>query len=79
MAQDLFLGIIESVESGVMSPEEAVTELANLKQEYDFKSDYTLADFQRVRENFLSDLLDLDDDYFEENEFEFDEDEEDDE
>jgi hypothetical protein len=66
-AEDLFLGIIESVESGLMTPEEAVTELASLKQDYNFKSDYTLDDFQRIRESCLSTLPE-DEDFFDDTE-----------
>jgi hypothetical protein len=56
-AQRLLRGIITSVESGVTLPEDAVEELAELKTKaagLNFKADYTLADFQKIRENYVS-------------------------
>lgn len=56
-AQRLLLGIITSVESGVTSPEDAVEELAELKTKaagLNFKADYTLENFQKIRENYVS-------------------------
>jgi hypothetical protein len=79
VAQDLFLDLVGSVESGIMTPEEAVTELAELKQEYGFKSEYKLKDFQRLRTNYLSELEDEEENDFYEDDFQYDEDEEDDE
>lgn len=57
-----------------MSPEEAVTELEKLKQEYDYKSDFTLTDFQLVQTKFVSDFLDDEDDFYE-GDFRYEEDE----
>jgi hypothetical protein len=79
VAQDLFLGIVSSVETGLITPERAVIELDNLKQEYGFKSEYTLADFQRIRTDYLSELLDDDDEYYDERRLDSLDDEEDDE
>jgi hypothetical protein len=72
VAQDLFLGIINSVETGLKTPEEAVTELADLKEEYGFKSDWTLADFQTLRNNFLSELPEGD--FYDDDDLEFEDD-----
>jgi hypothetical protein len=79
VAQDLFLGLVGSVEAGILTPEEAVTELAELKQEYGFYSEYTLEDFQRLRTNYLSKLESEEDNDYYEDDFRYDEDEEDDE
>jgi hypothetical protein len=53
-AQRLLLGIITSVESGITSPEDAVEELATLREQVaasgiGFHWDYTLEDFQKIR------------------------------
>ncbi len=58
-AQRLLLGIIASVESGVTTPEEAVAELSSLRTRtkeagVNFKADYELADFQKLRQNYVS-------------------------
>ncbi len=59
-AQRLLLGIITSVESCVTSPAEAVQELTTLKSRavaagINFKAyNYTLADFQKIRDNYVS-------------------------
>ncbi len=58
-AQRLLLGIITSVESGVTTPEEAVEELNDLREKagkagIPFKADYTLTDFEKIRENYVS-------------------------
>jgi hypothetical protein len=58
-AQRILLGIIESVEVGNFTAEEAVQELTELKADAEraglnFRADYTLADFQKIREMFLS-------------------------
>jgi len=55
-AQRLLMGIIASVESGITSPEEALAELASLKKQAPdgFEADYTLEDFQRIREDYSS-------------------------
>ena len=57
--QRLLLGIIASVESGVTTPEEAVRELNDLKVKavvsgLRFKAAYTLEDFQKIRQNYIS-------------------------
>jgi len=58
-AQRLLLGIITSVEAGVTTPEEAVDELNDLREKagkagIPFKVDYVLADFVKIRENYVS-------------------------
>lgn len=58
-AQRFLLGIIACVESGVTSPEDAVDELKELKAKSAqagilFKADYTLADFEKLREIYVS-------------------------
>ena len=58
-AQRLLPGIIASVESGVTTPEEAVAELSSLKTRakeagVNFKADYELVDFQKLRQNYVS-------------------------
>lgn len=58
-AQRLLLGIITSVESGVTTPEDAVEELNDLREKtgktgLPFKADYVLADFAKIRENYIS-------------------------
>jgi hypothetical protein len=58
-AQRTLLGIIASVEAGVTAPEDAVKELALLKNRakisgLSFKADYTLSDFQKIREAYAS-------------------------
>jgi hypothetical protein len=59
-AQRLLLGIISSVESGITTPEEAVTELADLKAKAvkanipTFQADYTLENFQSIRDAYVS-------------------------
>jgi hypothetical protein len=58
-AQRILLGIITSVESGVTTPEAAVEELSGLKtraaaENLPFKADYTLADFEKIRQNYVS-------------------------
>ncbi len=58
-AQRILLGIITSVESGVTTPEEAALELSSLKARastagVNFKADYTVADFQKIRENYVT-------------------------
>ena len=58
-AQRLLLGIITSVESGITTPEEAVSELKVLQDRafhegLTFKSDYTADDFTKLRENYVS-------------------------
>lgn len=58
-AQRLLLGIINSVESGVTTPEEAVEELTKLKANaakagLTFKADYTLADFTKIRTEYAA-------------------------
>jgi hypothetical protein len=70
-AQRLLLGIIISVESGVTTPEEAVDELNELNTRAEtanlnFKADYTLADFEEIRADYLSNYYEYDyagDDY----------------
>ena len=57
--QRRLLEIIGSVESGVTSPSEAVTELGDLKDAatdagLTFQADYTLEDFQKIRATELS-------------------------
>jgi len=57
-AQDTMLNIITSVESGAITPEEAVNQLNDLKADVkragiDFEVEWTLADFQTVRDNDL--------------------------
>lgn len=73
-AQRLLLGIIASVESGVTTPEDAVTELAGLKEKataagLNFRADYTLQDFQDIRqkeiETYESDAYYYDDEVIE--------------
>lgn len=58
-AQRLLLGIITSVESGVTSPEDAVSELKEVKAKavlagLTFKADYTVDEFIKIRENYVS-------------------------
>lgn len=58
-AQRLLLGIISSVESGVTAPEEAVDELNDLREKagkagVPFKADYVLADFEKIRQNYVA-------------------------
>ena len=58
-AQDTMLNIITSVESGAITPEEAVNQLNDLKADVkkagiDFEVEWTLVDFQTVRDNDLS-------------------------
>ena len=50
-AQEALIGIITSVEAGVTSPEDAVEELAAVREESvpEFKPNYTLGDFQDIR------------------------------
>lgn len=50
-AQRMLLGIINSVEAGVTTPEDAVSELADVKKAApsEFKTNYTLEDFQRIQ------------------------------
>jgi hypothetical protein len=61
--------ILNATEGGIYTPEEAVKELADLKQDADkaglkFQADYTLADFQKLRTDFLSEYqYDYDYDY----------------
>ena len=65
--QRLFLDIIALLEIGLTTPEGAVEELNDLKQRAKiagvlFKADYTLMDFEKIRENYLSvyDMYDYD-------------------
>ena len=56
-AQAGLLNIIELVQEGILTPAEAMQELANLKElakGSGFKADYTLGDFILIRENALS-------------------------
>jgi len=58
-AQRLLLGIISSVESGVTTPDEAAEELQNLRYRatqagVNFRADYTVDDFTKIRENYVS-------------------------
>lgn len=58
-AQRLLLGIISSVEGGITTPEDASEELAELKEKaakagLNFKADYTVDDFIKIRESYVS-------------------------
>lgn len=58
-AQRLLLGIISNVELGELTPDEAVKELVQLKLDaaaagFEFKVNYTFDDFERLRENYIS-------------------------
>jgi hypothetical protein len=55
-AQRQLLEIITQVESGVTSPESAAAQLKTLKEfaPAEFKADYTLEDFQRIKANAVS-------------------------
>ncbi len=55
-AQRLLLGIITSVEGGVTTPEDAISELEELKSRAgaNFRADYTVDDFIKLRENYVS-------------------------
>lgn len=58
-AQRILLGILTSVESGVTSPEDGLSELSSLKaraltDELPFKSNYTLDDLKKIRENHIA-------------------------
>lgn len=59
-AEELLLGIIESVEAGVTAPEAAVDELNLLKKSapQGFKGDYTLEDFVRIQEKASTEFFD---------------------
>ena len=57
--QRRLLEIIRDIESGLVTPEKAVTELTNLKAAasdagVSFRAEYTLEDFQNVRKTQLS-------------------------
>lgn len=57
-AQRLLLGIISSVESGYMTPEDGIVELGKLQENakksgVDLIAAYKLADFQRLRQAHL--------------------------
>jgi hypothetical protein len=64
-AQDNLIGIINSVEAGVMTPEAAVEELERLKEDAPskFTADWTLEDFQTVRDKAASSSYDDYDNY----------------
>lgn len=83
--QQLLLGIMASVESGVTSPEAGFNELTVLKEQareagIDFTADYTVDDFQKMLENAAWDDWDeyeenlYDDDTFEDGDSCFEED-----
>jgi len=78
-AQDTMLNIITSVESGAITPEEAVQQLNDLKADVkkagiDFEIEWTLADFQTVRDNDLATYELNDDEEYQEN-YEFEDEE----
>jgi hypothetical protein len=57
--QRLLLGIISSVEAGITSPIEAMAELNELKAQADdaglkFRADYTVEDFENIRQVFVA-------------------------
>jgi len=57
--QRTLLGIISSVESGVTTPESAEEELSQLIDEAEkaglnFRPNYTVDDFRKIRENYVA-------------------------
>jgi hypothetical protein len=69
------LGIITSVESGVTSPEDAEAELSQLRNEAEkanlnFRADYTVDDFRKIRENYVATYETSQDPYPEEDTYE---------
>jgi hypothetical protein len=76
--QQLLLGIMASVESGVTSPEAGFDELAELKAQareagIDFTADYSVEDFQRMLENAAwddYDEVDFEEDLYDDETFE---------
>lgn len=65
-AEKNLLGIILDVECGFSTPEKAVEEQAALLEQApeEFQAEYTLEDFQRIRDNALS-TYDSDADFYE--------------
>jgi hypothetical protein len=71
--QRRLLEIISSVENGIYTPEEAVTEFQDIKRDMEKAglplapeyalAEYTLADFQRIRENALASYESNDDSF----------------
>ena len=58
-AQLTLLGILSTVESGAITPEEAVEELGTLKSQVaeaglTFSADYTVEDFEKIRTAYAS-------------------------
>jgi hypothetical protein len=58
-AQRLLLGIITSVEGGITEPKDAVEELTTLKAQaakagLTFRAEYTLEDFEKIHQNYVS-------------------------
>jgi len=71
-AQAGLLNIIELTQEGILTPAEALQELANLKElakGSGFKADYTLGDFILIRENALSTYDDGAQHYYEDDAF----------
>jgi hypothetical protein len=58
-AQRRLLDIVFYVENGTFTPQEAFSELTDLKQDaasagLQFKAEYTLEDFQKLRSDYMS-------------------------
>ena len=66
-AEERLLDIIEGTEDGFYTPEEASREVGYLERDAEraglnYKTDYTLEDFQKIRESALSNYLLSDED-----------------